>query len=810
MANIKINDIDQRVQYVATNLQTVFTIPFPFFANTDLEVYQDTTLLVLTTNYTVTGAGVQSGGALTLLVGATTGDIITITGVLPVDRTSIYSTVISNLTGSSLNNDLNRDVVMIKQQETQQQFMQLKYAPYVEISQTETVTTDRWLPLLGASETWRKNSGNTAIEAVVIPEFAAGFDADITADNRMVKTDFSSGTNLIQQTTVELTDANLMQTTAGDFSLGAAGDLRFEGVAWPSTGATTGFGLVLTSPTQTAWANIAFSTAPSTINAIPTYSTVNGDITPSGVSISGANAMTGLTAITIDNINIDGNTISSTDTNGDINISPDGTGVVIVNTVFRADNIRIDGSTIETTNTDGNINLIPNGTGEVDIPNANLQIVLGDLTVDAGDVELGAGNIVMAALATVDGRDVSVDGTKLDGIEALADVTDEANVTTAIDGATLTAVTVAGDDKVMIQDTDDADNLKTVTAQSIANLSVVSGNPNFLFNQTFAVAQRGTSFTSATSPANNDDTYLFDRWILLSDGNDSVDVTQETSTVPTGAGSAIKLEVETINTKFGIFQPLEALDSDAAIGGVVSISFDARNAAADDNTDVMKAAVVSWDSTADSITSDIISTWNADLTTPTLAANWTFENTPSDLALTQAYQTFTIENISVDTASTNNIGIFIWCDNGDGAVDDAVFISRVKMELGTNSTGLQTRKITEELEDCRRYFQSYTFNPTISIFASGWANSTSTATVAFRFTDVEMRTAPSISSTTATQFDIFYANANVAATGLTFNNITKLSSRLVVGVTGTPLTVGEGLGLTSNNTLATINISSEL
>jgi len=48
---------------------------------------------------------------------------------------------------------------------------------------------------------------------------------------------------------------------------------------------------------------------------------------------------------------------------------------------------------------------------------------------------------------------------------------DETNVTAAIDGATLTGVTVAGTDKVLVQDVDDSDNLKTVTAQSIADLS---------------------------------------------------------------------------------------------------------------------------------------------------------------------------------------------------------------------------------------------------------------------------------------------------------------------------------------------------
>jgi hypothetical protein len=41
------------------------------------------------------------------------------------------------------------------------------------------------------------------------------------------------------------------------------------------------------------------------------------------------------------------------------------------------------------------------------------------------------GSIIMPALGTVDGRDLSVDGAKLDAIEAGADVTDTANVTAA-------------------------------------------------------------------------------------------------------------------------------------------------------------------------------------------------------------------------------------------------------------------------------------------------------------------------------------------------------------------------------------------
>ena len=67
----------------------------------------------------------------------------------------------------------------------------------------------------------------------------------------------------------------------------------------------------------------------------------------------------------------------------------------------------------------------------------------------------------VATGGTVDGRDLSVDGAKLDTIESNADVTDEANVTAALSGATLTDVgTPASTDKILLLDASDSDNLK--------------------------------------------------------------------------------------------------------------------------------------------------------------------------------------------------------------------------------------------------------------------------------------------------------------------------------------------------------------
>jgi uncharacterized protein YqgQ len=66
--------------------------------------------------------------------------------------------------------------------------------------------------------------------------------------------------------------------------------------------------------------------------------------------------------------------------------------------------------------------------GQLDIV-ADTEIQLAATTIDVNGILDVSGNIV--AGGTVDGRDVATDGTKLDGIEASADVTDTTNVTAA-------------------------------------------------------------------------------------------------------------------------------------------------------------------------------------------------------------------------------------------------------------------------------------------------------------------------------------------------------------------------------------------
>lgn len=74
----------------------------------------------------------------------------------------------------------------------------------------------------------------------------------------------------------------------------------------------------------------------------------------------------GTQSASVDNIKFDGNTISTTDTNGNLVLSPNGTGEVTV------DNLAISGNTISSTDTNGNIVITPNGTGTVNISKANI------------------------------------------------------------------------------------------------------------------------------------------------------------------------------------------------------------------------------------------------------------------------------------------------------------------------------------------------------------------------------------------------------------------------------------------------------
>lgn len=226
---------------------------------------------------------------------------------------------------------------------------------------------------------------------------------------------------------------------------------------------------------------------------------------------------------------------------------------------------------------------------------------------------------------------------------------------------------------------------------------------NFIDNGNFAVAQRGTSFTATTTPPNKDDHYLLDRWILLSDGDDRVDVTQHTTQadLDNGMFSAIRLEINNSVRKSGILQILEQRDARVLLGQTVSLGFKAKVTGS--SIANVRAAILRWTSTADAVTSDVVSAWPAAGTSPTYVTNWTEEKAAS-LAVTTSWATLRIIENEALTNTGDNLAVFIWIDDDAITIGDFLYISDVQLEIGSIAYPFSPRSFSEELWRAQRYY----------------------------------------------------------------------------------------------------------
>jgi hypothetical protein len=169
-----------------------------------------------------------------------------------------------------------------------------------------------------------------------------------------------------------------------------------------------------------------------------------------GVTIGTNSAVTDLR---VDNLQIDGNTISSTDTAGDITLTPDGTG----NVNLDADTVRVGDSGVDATVTtngagdiiintnagsssgsiriydgaDGDINLTPNGTGSVVISKADINGGAIDAT-NIGAATAGTGNF---STLSIDGTAITSTATELNILDGATLDVNELNI---LDGVTST------------------------------------------------------------------------------------------------------------------------------------------------------------------------------------------------------------------------------------------------------------------------------------------------------------------------------------------------------------------------------------
>jgi hypothetical protein len=185
----------------------------------------------------------------------------------------------------------------------------------------------------------------------------------------------------------------------------------------------------------------------------------NGDITidPAGtgaiiltgdVTHTGTHTTTG--DLQVDNININSNTISSTNTNGGINILPDGTGVitlggnyVAVTNELAANDVAVgselllgSGAKIVAVTTNQDLNLLTNGTGTVNVNTTRITNVVDPTSnQDAAtkayvDAQIGGSNTLTVADDSSTTVAINLDNT--------LSVVGATGISTAVSGSTLT------------------------------------------------------------------------------------------------------------------------------------------------------------------------------------------------------------------------------------------------------------------------------------------------------------------------------------------------------------------------------------
>jgi len=182
-------------------------------------------------------------------------------------------------------------------------------------------------------------------------------------------------------TTGDISGTNITGTTSGVF-----GDITISVGSIICVGGTIDFGAsnLETTGTVTGASGSVFGDVTISDGSIESASgTIDfgaNDLVTTGTLGAGDATVTRLDS---DNVRIDGNAISVTDVNGNLDISANGTGVinldspvvcdgitstgtVSVTGQLNVDNLRLDGNTLQSTNTDGYIYILPNGVGQIE------------------------------------------------------------------------------------------------------------------------------------------------------------------------------------------------------------------------------------------------------------------------------------------------------------------------------------------------------------------------------------------------------------------------------------------------------------
>jgi len=161
-----ISDVTRRIVYSGSAGVGPYSFAFEVLEQTDIAVYKNTTLLTITTDYTVT-IGVDGTGSITLVVAATGADQITIVGDRAVARSTDFVTG-GDLFANSLNDEFDSLVIFAQQvKETADRGLKASITDPTDVNMTLPGKDDRKGKVLAFDSTTGDPVSGPALDSMV-------------------------------------------------------------------------------------------------------------------------------------------------------------------------------------------------------------------------------------------------------------------------------------------------------------------------------------------------------------------------------------------------------------------------------------------------------------------------------------------------------------------------------------------------------------------------------------------------------------------------------------------------------------------
>ena len=316
----------------------------------------------------------------------------------------------------------------------------------------------------------------------------------------------------------------------------------------------------------------------------------------------------------------------------------------------------------------------------------------------------------------------------------------------------------------------DSDGHVQIDGQQLPNAGSLS-NRNLLFNGNFQINQRGGTNSTIN-------TYSLDRWRSYGGPMGFTISQQDVLSTLSTSKYALRLQRTSGNTQtnnIGVVQGIESKNCEGLAGTKLTLSFKARVGA-------------NFSQASDQLQSTVFYGQGTDENPVGMTSQ---SSTQQDNDVTTSFATFT-QTVTVP-ASTTQISVgFSYTPAGTAGADDYFDISEVQLERGDVATPFERRGYGDELEKCKRYYQTVG-----SVFA-GETEGADRFTINAEFKP-EVRVSPTCTVFSGREARIRYAGSDVSITTPTLNNtsttIAGVWTRLTTsGRTNAKLVTGRGTG----------------